>query len=91
MALGIGTNTKGVQRAWDALIVRYGSEVTVLIDADVKGSGADERVINAILAFREGKMKVIPGGGGRYGRIEISGDERAVHKESEPQRSLLDF
>ncbi|VVB87853.1 Uncharacterised protein [uncultured archaeon] len=91
MALGIGTNTKGVKKIWDALIERYGSEVAVLVDADVKNSRVDERVINAVTAFREGRVKVHPGGGGQYGRIELSGAEPVVHKEAEPQRSLFDF
>jgi uncharacterized protein (TIGR00375 family) len=91
MALGIGTNTKGVKKIWDALIERYNSEVAVLVDADVKNSGVDERVINAVTAFREGRVKVHPGGGGQYGKIELSEGEREVHKEAEPQRSLFDF
>jgi uncharacterized protein (TIGR00375 family) len=91
MALGIGTNTKGVKKIWDALIERYSSEVVVLVDADVKNSGVDERVINAVTAFREGRVKVHPGGGGQYGRIELSEGERVVHNEAEPQKSLFDF
>jgi uncharacterized protein (TIGR00375 family) len=90
MALGIGTNTKGVKKIWDALIERYGSEVAVLVDADVKDSGVDERVINAITAFREGRVKVHPGGGGQYGRIELAG-EKLVADRPEPQRSLFDY
>lgn len=90
MALGIGTNTKGVKKIWDALIERYGSEVVVLIDADVKNSGVDERVINAVMAFREGRVKVHPGGGGQYGRIELSG-EKLVPDRPEPQKSLFDY
>ncbi len=90
MALGTGTNTKGVQVIWNALIERYGSEVAVLVDSDIKNSGVDGSVINAILAFRCGKVKVHPGGGGQYGRIELSaGPENK--KEREPQRSLFDF
>lgn len=90
MALGIGTNTKGVKKIWDALIERYGSEVVVLVDADVKDSGVDERVISAITAFREGRVKVHPGGGGQYGRIELTG-EKLVPDRPEPQKSLFDY
>ncbi|MDL5503508.1 MAG: phosphotransferase, partial [Candidatus Methanoperedens sp.] len=70
-ALGVGPHTKGVQSAWNALIDQYGSEVVALIDADINNSGIDERVINAIIAFREGKVKVNPGGGGQYGSIGL--------------------
>ncbi|CAG0958049.1 MAG: endonuclease Q family protein [Candidatus Methanoperedens sp.] len=88
-ALGIGPNTKGVQGVWNALIGQYGSEVAVLIDADIKNSGVDERVIGAIIAFKEGKVKVKPGGGGQYGSVELPG--KTNKKKIEPQRSLGDF
>jgi len=91
MALGVGTNTKGVKKVWDALIERYGSEVAVLVDADIRGSGVDERVINAIVAFREGRVKVHPGGGGQYGSVEVSEAAPVVRKEAESQRSLFDY
>ncbi len=85
IALGLGTNTKSVQEIWNVLIERYSSEVNVLVDADIKDSGVDESVINAIIAFRQGKVKVHAGGGGKYGRIEL---DRINHKE---QKSLFDF
>ncbi len=91
MALGIGNNTKGVQRVWDMLIDRYGSEVAVLVDADMRDSGVDKRVIDAIMAFREGKVKIHPGGGGQYGRVELSDTMSGENKDTEPQKSLFDF
>ncbi len=91
MALGIGNNTKGVQRIWDMLIGRYGSEVAVLVDADIRDSGVDKRVIDAIMAFREGKVKIHPGGGGQYGRVEFSDTMSGENKDAEPQKSLFDF
>lgn len=95
-ALGIGPNTKGVQVTWKALIDKYGTEVSVLVDTDINDSGIDERVIRAINAFKEGKVKVCPGGGGQYGTVELPGSEaydagKNCGKNSEPQRSLLDF
>jgi len=36
----------------------------VLVDADIIDSGVDERVVNAIIAFREGRVKVHPVGAG---------------------------
>jgi uncharacterized protein (TIGR00375 family) len=95
-AIGIGPNTKGVQTIWKALIDKYGTEVSVLIDTDINNSGIDERVIRAINAFKNGKVKVCPGGGGQYGTVELPGSD-AYHsgkncaKNGEPQRSLLDF
>jgi len=95
-ALGVGPNTKGVQSVWNALIDQYGSEVAALIDADIKNSGVDARVISAILAFREGKVKVNPGGGGQYGSVELPGSVasnpgKMNKKNCDPQTSLCNF
>lgn len=89
MALGIGTNTRGVRKIWDVLIKQYGSEVAVLVDSAVNDSGVDERVIDAINAFRNGGVQVIPGGGGQYGKVELGG--AAPVKAPEAQKSLFDF
>jgi len=59
----------------------------------------DDRVIEAIKAFREGEISVKPGGGGKYGVIELNpGESEEVAKEKEleereqkGQLSLLDF
>lgn len=95
-AIGIGPNTKGVQTIWKALIDKYGTEISILVDADINNSGIDERVIRAINAFKEGKVKVCPGGGGQYGTVELPGLDaydggKNCAKNGEPQRSLLDF
>ena len=95
-ALGIGPNTKGVQAIWKGLIDKYGTEISVLVDADINHSGIDERVIRAINAFKEGKVKVCPGGGGQYGTVELSGSDaydvgKNCVRNGETQRSLLDF
>ena len=91
IALGIGPNTKGVKKEWDKLIERHGSEVAVLVDDDISDSGADERVLNIIMAFREEKVTIHPGGGGQYGRAEFSGTELPKNDDGEPQKSLFDF
>jgi PHP family Zn ribbon phosphoesterase len=68
------------------------------VDADINNSGIDERVIRAINAFKEGKVKVCPGGGGQYGTVELPGSDAYAYdagkncgKTGESQRSLLDF
>jgi len=54
-------------------------------------SRVDDRVVNAIIAFREGRVKVHPGGGGQYGRVELSETTREENKNTEPQKSLFNF
>jgi uncharacterized protein (TIGR00375 family) len=95
-ALGIGPNTKSVQGIWNTLIAKFGSEVTVLVDADINNSGVDERVIRAIIAFRKGKVIVHPGGGGQYGSVELPDSEvsdlaKIIKNDCESQKSLFDF
>jgi len=68
----------------------------VLVDADINNSGIDERVIGAINAFKDGKVKVCPGGGGQYGTVELPGSDaydagKNCTTGCERQRSLFDF
>lgn len=74
MTLGhASVQTKGVQTAWNKLIERFGNEVKALIYSepeDLKVVG-DDRIVNAILAFRKGNVIIHPGGGGQYGWLEL--------------------
>ncbi len=87
-------NTKGVQTAWNGLMERYGNELNVLLNANLSEMDfLDKRVANAILAFREKRLIIHPGGGGQYGHIEIPKEIEDIkpvpHKEN--QSSLFDF
>ena len=72
---------------WEKLVKAFGSEIRVLVDArmdeirETTGSG----VADAIRSFRDGEIKIVPGGGGAYGRLEIT------RKDRRGQRSLTDF
>jgi uncharacterized protein (TIGR00375 family) len=97
MALGVSsTATKKVKNTWELLIQEFGDEVTVLLDCDIDEiEGVDPGVIRGIRMFREGDIRVIPGGGGQYGRIEIMADETFDTPQdagsSKAQRSLFQF
>ena len=101
IAMAIGHSspyTKAVQAAWNMLIKESGSEIATLVDADISDIDADPRIIDAILAFRDGKVIIHPGGGGRYGTIELPhGDAITLDNNVDPvekgsaQRTLLDF
>ena len=59
---------------WNTLISRFGDEVTVLLDAKIDDI---ERVAGRFVAcavedFRTGRVRIKPGGGGKYGVVEIS-------------------
>ncbi len=103
MALGHASiNTKGVQDAWNALIDRFDNELHILLYAEQKSMDfVDKRIFDAILAFREKRVILHPGGGGQYGRIELPPEMDAGKKAEEKddgnrgnkksQSSLFDF
>ena len=112
LALHKSTTSKAVNTVWESLLAGFGTEVNVLVDApmdDFRTNTAnfnlDARVIEAIKAFREGEIRVIPGGGGKYGSIELKtkGSEEGREKDEgivveegtgrgqRGQLSLLDF
>ncbi|MFP4654572.1 MAG: TIGR00375 family protein [Methanohalobium sp.] len=92
-------NTKGVTRAWNTLIKEFGSEIAVLVDAELESLDVDERIIDAIVAFRNEDVILHPGGGGEYGWIELPGKTKTsksnLDNRSSPgssgQSSLLDY
>lgn len=81
-----------VQSMWEKLVTRFGNEIEVLIDvppeelADVAGA----KVAAVIKAFRAGELKVVPGGGGQYGHLEIP-PELATTLPLKAQRTLMEF
>jgi len=83
MALGhAGVQTKGVKTAWDMLIGRFGNEVEALIYAAPDAlKMVDERIVKAIVAFRNGDVIIHPGGGGQYGWLELPENLKEGKKE----------
>jgi uncharacterized protein (TIGR00375 family) len=94
MALGHSSvQTKGVQTAWNKLIERFGNEVKALIYSepeDLKIVG-DDRIVNAILAFRKGNVIIHPGGGGQYGWIELPENLKEAENRNNGQLSFSDL
>ncbi len=86
MALGVKSPyTAKVQKSWNEL-VQDRTEIEVLVEADLSELKAEPKVIEAIEAFRTGKVIVKPGGGGKYGEVALP---QGVAKEK--QKSLFDF
>lgn len=85
MALGhASVQTKGVVTAWNTLVERFGDEVEALIYSEPDALKiVDERIVNAILAFRNGNVIIHPGGGGQYGWLELPEDPKAEKSEQE--------
>ncbi|CAB49547.1 TIGR00375 family protein [Pyrococcus abyssi] len=70
--LGKGVETKAVKVVWERFLREFRSEIKVLVDVPVDAlARVHEEVAKAIWAYRNGKLIIIPGGGGKYGEIRI--------------------
>jgi len=88
--------TQSVTKRWDELIAAFGSEIAVLLDADIHevAKVTIPAIVDAVQAFREHKVIIIPGGGGKYGTIELPTEEQIIPVSLDPknsQTSLLDY
>ncbi len=85
-SLNVSESSNKVQSLWDSLIDKYGNEIKIMVDEPLSSIDTDAKVINAIQAFRNGQVKVKPGGGGQYGTVEI-----VAHDQLIGQTRLIDF
>ena len=78
MVTGKGTETKSVKAVWERLLREFGSEIKVLVDVPVESIAQliGEDIAKAIWAFRNEKLIIIPGGGGKYGEIKLPDEIR---------------
>lgn len=76
-ALGVGEKSKAVQKEYESLIKKFENELAVLLEAsgsDLKAA-INPKIADGILRVREGKVKVIPGFDGEYGKISLFNEE----------------
>jgi uncharacterized protein (TIGR00375 family) len=88
--------TQTVTKRWDELITAFGSEIAVVLDTDIHevAKVTIPAIVEAIQAFRDHKVIIIPGGGGKYGTIELPTEEQIIPVSLGPknsQTSLLDY
>jgi uncharacterized protein (TIGR00375 family) len=88
--------TQTVTKRWEELINSFGNEINVLIITDIEKirKVTAPVIADSIQAFRENKVKIIPGGGGRYGIIELPSEKESIKMVSGPkdtQMSLIDY
>ncbi len=104
MVIGKGVETKAVRLVWERFLREFGSEIRVLVDAPIKDlAGVHEDVAKAVWAYRNEKLIVVPGGGGKYGEIKLPDEIRKASigelneivvsfpEEKPKQRSITEF
>ncbi|MEM0357702.1 MAG: endonuclease Q family protein [Candidatus Bathyarchaeia archaeon] len=99
IATALGVDSPSTQQVWNIynrLVEKFGDEYTVLIDAPKQALNevAGQRIAEAIIRVREGKIKVKPGYDGVYGQPIIFEEENIDTKLSKgkvQQLNLTDF
>ncbi|WP_456443724.1 TIGR00375 family protein [Thermococcus sp.] len=105
MVIDKGVGTKSVRLIWERFLREFGSEIRVLVDVPARELAAVHgEVAKAVWAYRNGKLIVIPGGGGKYGEIKLPEEIRKAEvdelesveieppEEEKPrQRSITEF
>ncbi len=76
-SLGFGVKTKRVAGVYNGLVERFGSELSVLMEASVEEIGrvSNERTAEGIDRVRSGDICIEPGYDGVYGTVRVWGDE----------------
>jgi uncharacterized protein (TIGR00375 family) len=89
-ALGVRVGTKTVETEYDRLIERGGSEFRILLEAtpDELALFVSPNILEAIIRMRQGKVSIIPGHDGVYGKINLF-PERKAEIESNDQLKLF--
>ena len=98
IAAVLGVDSPSTQQVWsiyNLLVEKFGDEYGVLIDAskEALSTVVDEKIAEAIIRVREGRIKVVPGYDGVYGQLVIF-DEQFKEKtlsQRVQQLNLTDF
>jgi uncharacterized protein (TIGR00375 family) len=82
-------STQAVWKIYNPLISKFGNEYAVLIDASQEqmASIVDSRFADAVVKVREGKVTVVPGYDGVYGKLVLPEAEKAPPSRQTPNSS----
>jgi uncharacterized protein (TIGR00375 family) len=88
--LGYRVGTKAVETEYDRLVEMGGSEFGILLDAtpDDLASFVPQKIREGILRMRQGKISIIPGHDGVYGKINLFPEKKEA-EESKEQLKLF--
>jgi uncharacterized protein (TIGR00375 family) len=89
-AMGFRMGTKSVESEYERLVEKGGSEFHILLEAtpDELKTYIPERILEGILRMRQGKVSILPGHDGVYGKINLFPEEKEG-EESKEQLKLF--
>ncbi len=97
----LGLAYPSVQKVWgvyNMLISKFGDEYTTLMEASMEemSSYVDQKIADAVIRVREGRVKVIPGYDGVYGQLiifenQMKKEEKKEIRNRAGQRSLTEY
>ncbi len=72
-SMNINPLSERAENIWNKIVTKFGNEINVLVDLPIREmkNDIDVKILNGIVAFRMGKIRFDPGGGGKYGEIHI--------------------
>lgn len=82
--MGVGKDSLGAAREYNLLVQRMGSEFHILLFASEEDilEKCPPKIAKAIINVRKGKVNILPGYDGVYGKIEVLGkDDRKEEKQ----------
>jgi uncharacterized protein (TIGR00375 family) len=90
--LGTGVATKGVWAEYHKLIKNFDNELNILLEAKKEDLAkvTDEKITEAIISNREGKVKIKPGYDGVYGQpvFDKKVEEKIIERKEDRQKGL---
>jgi len=89
-SMGYRVGTKAVETEYERLVEKGGSEFQILLDAtpDELASFVPPKILEGIVQMRQGKVSIIPGHDGVYGKIALF-SKREEKEESKDQLKLF--
>ena len=89
-AIEVRVGTKAVESEYESLVERGGSEFRILLDMppDELASFVSPKIVEGIIRMRQGRVSIIPGHDGVYGRINLF-PERKEGEASKEQLKLF--
>jgi uncharacterized protein (TIGR00375 family) len=84
-ALNLRVGTKGVDAEYERLVEKGGSEFRILLDAtpDELAGFVPPRILEGIVRMRQGKVSILPGHDGVYGKISLFPEKKEADESKE--------